>query len=78
MNATLGSEPACPGDGNEDKVVNGQDIQAWRYFSTHGVPVEGQPPNTSSWYDFNHDGYTNQLDLNMYILPNLGSHCLKK
>jgi hypothetical protein len=78
MNATLNSEPPCIGDGNEDKVVNGQDIQNWRFFSTHGVQVEGQRPNTSSWYDFNHDGYTDQLDLNIYILPHLGTHCLKK
>ena len=78
MNATLASEPACPGDGNEDKVVNGQDISNWKFFSTHGIPVEGQPPNTSSWYDFNHDGKTDQQDLELYILPNLGTHCPPK
>jgi hypothetical protein len=76
MNATLTSEPPCPGDGNEDKVVNGQDIQNWKFFSTHGIPVEGKPPNTSSWYDFNHDGSTDNKDLQL-ILQNLGTHCLK-
>jgi hypothetical protein len=78
MDATLASEPACPGDGNEDKVVNGQDIQAWKFFSTHGVPVEGQPPNTSSWYDFYpYDGSTDEKDLQV-IQEHLGTHCLKK
>jgi hypothetical protein len=77
MNATLSSEPACPGDGNEDKVVNGQDILAWQFFSTHGVPVEGQPPNTSSWYDFTLNGSTDKQDLKI-ILENFGTHCLKK
>jgi hypothetical protein len=77
MNATLASEPACPGDGNEDKVVNGQDISNWNFFSTHGIPVEGQPPNTSSWYDLNRDGKTDQLDLEI-ILQNIGTHCLTK
>ena len=78
MNATLASEPACPGDGNEDKVVNGQDISNWKFFSTHGVVVDGQPPNTSSWYDFNPiDGKTDQQDLNV-ILEHLGAHCPPK
>ena len=78
MNATLASEPACLGDGNLDKMVNGADKQNWLFFSTHGVLVEGGPPNTSSWYDFNHDGKTDEVDLQVYIVPNLGTNCLKK
>ena len=80
MDATLASEPACPGDGNEDKVVNEEDIENWQFFSTHGV---GQPPNTSSWYDFQtpptftYDGSTDKGDLAV-ILQNFGTHCLKK
>ena len=70
MNATLTSEPSCTGDGNEDKKVNAKDVLDWFYFSTHD--------GLSSWYDFNHDGYTNRDDLKMYILPNLGKNCLKK
>jgi Sulfatase len=78
MNATLASEPSCPGDGNEDKVVDGKDVQNWKFFNTHGIPVEGQPPNTSSWYDFfPYDGSTDNKDLQL-ILQNLGTHCLKK
>ena len=70
MNATLASEPSCPGDGNEDKKVNGRDIVDWAFFNLHN--------GLSSWYDFNHDGLTNQDDLKNYILPNLGTNCLKK
>lgn len=78
MNATLGSEPACPGDGNEDKVVNKEDVADWLYFFTHGVPVEGQPPNTSSWYDFKpYTGSTDPKDLKV-ILQHFGTNCLKK
>jgi hypothetical protein len=78
MNATLASEPACPGDGNLDKVVNLADLTNWFYFSTNGVPPEGGgPPNTSSWYDFNLDGKTDQADLQI-ILQNFGTNCLKK
>jgi hypothetical protein len=39
MNATLASEPSCPGDGNEDKVVDGKDVQNWKFFNTHGIPA---------------------------------------
>jgi hypothetical protein len=70
MAATMMSEPACPGDGNEDKKVNGRDIADWAFFN--------QNDGLSSWYDFNHDGLTNGEDLKNYILPNLGTNCLKK
>lgn len=75
MDATLNSEPMCEGDGNEDKVVNGKDIQNWKFFATHGVLVNGEL-NTSSWYDLNLDGVTDEKDLAI-IRANLGSHCLK-
>jgi hypothetical protein len=78
MNTTLASEPACPGDGNLDKMVNLADLTNWYYFSTNGVvPPGGGPPNTSSWYDFNLDGKTDQADLQI-ILQNFGTNCLKK
>jgi hypothetical protein len=64
------SEPSCTGDGNEDKKVNGRDIVDWAFFNEHN--------GLSSWYDFNHDGYTNVEDLKNYILPNLGTNCFKK
>jgi hypothetical protein len=57
--------------------VNLADVTNWFYFSTNGVPVEGGPPNTSSWYDFNLDGKTDQADLQI-ILQNFGTNCLKK
>jgi hypothetical protein len=70
MTATLGSEPTCKGDGNEDKLVNLKDVADWTFFRLH----DGE----SSWYDFNHDGLTDNKDLAKYILPNLGKNCLKK
>ena len=70
MNATLSSEPACPGDGNEDKRVNFKDLVDWYYFATYNG-------GKSSWYDFNHDGLTNEEDANV-IVNNFGRNCLKK
>jgi hypothetical protein len=58
------------GDGNEEKGVNGKDIVHWAFFSEHN--------GLSSWCEFNQDGYTNRDDLKNYILPNLGTNCLKK
>jgi len=75
IGTTLGSEPQCLGDGNLDKKVNQEDLKNWFFFATNGIPVEGQRPNTSSWYDFNKDGYTDGLDLKI-ILMNFGKNCL--
>jgi hypothetical protein len=58
------------GDGNEDKVVNGQDIALWRMFA--GLAMGG-----SSWSDFNLDGKTNAADLAI-IHEHLGTRCLPK
>jgi len=33
MENILASEPACPGDGNKDGVVNAQDLENWREFA---------------------------------------------
>jgi hypothetical protein len=75
LSATLASEPACPGDGNEDKVVNAADLAAWLFFATHGVPQgNGLPLNTSSWYDFDHNGSTDEADLQT-IIQHFGAHC---
>ena len=67
MGAILGSQTACPGDGNDDRIVNGQDLQFWRKFNelTNGG---------SSWYDFNLDGYTDNDDLAV-IQAHLGTKC---
>ncbi len=74
MNATLASEPACPGDGNEDKRVDIRDVLEWSHFLG---PNPLNPGYSSSWYDFNHDGLTNGADLQV-IANNFGSNCLKK
>jgi hypothetical protein len=58
----LRSEPPCPGDGNIDGVVNRQDMKDWAKFAA--VPVDADGYN-SSWYDFNIDGLTNVVDLDV-------------
>ena len=68
------SEVPCPGDGNLDKIVNGEDLVNWAYFKA----LSG---GKSSWYDFAvdrlYDGLTDDKDLAV-IRQNLGSNCLKK
>jgi hypothetical protein len=71
--ATLASEPSCPGDGNEDKKVNQLDVKNWQRFSS--VVNENGVLGGSSWYDFNLDGLTNGDDL-LIIQQNLGANCL--
>jgi hypothetical protein len=70
MSQLLSSELPCPGDGNEDKVVNGQDLQFWRKFAELAM-------GGSSWYDFNLDGFTDSTDLGI-IQEHLGTKCLPK
>lgn len=77
----LNSEPACPGDGNLDKVVDQKDIQQWKIFS-QTPPEQGHPSGlTSSWYDFKingkYDGMTDNTDL-MFITQHLGTRCTPK
>jgi arylsulfatase A-like enzyme len=57
----LRSEPPCPGDGNIDGVVNRQDKQDWAKFAALPVIEDFN----SSWYDFNIDGLTNVVDLDV-------------
>jgi hypothetical protein len=69
------SEVPCPGDGNEDKKVNGKDIRDWEFFSRQINPFPPSAvPYTSSWYDFNHDGYTDWSDLQV-IREHFGTNC---
>ncbi len=70
LQTTLASEIPCPGDGNEDKVVDNLDVQWWQYFSV----LNG---GGSSWYDFNFDGLTNESDLTV-IQQHMGTNCLQK
>jgi Sulfatase len=67
MGQILSSESACPGDGNEDKIVNGQDLQFWRKFNELAM-------GGSSWYDFDLDGRTDSTDLAI-IRAHLGTRC---
>lgn len=55
LNTTLNSQKACSGDANLDAVVNNADLanQAeWRAITQ----------DTSTWWDLNRDGYTNDVD----------------
>jgi hypothetical protein len=57
----------CDGDGNLDMVVNQKDLDEWEKFSK----ING---GASSWYDFNLDGLTNELDREV-IVENFGNQC---
>jgi len=62
----LTSQPACPGDGNIDFVVDQRDLDDWRFYSeSYGL---------SSVYDLNLDGLTNTAD-RAIIEQNLGLDC---
>jgi hypothetical protein len=66
LTALLGSEPACPGDGNGDLVVDRKDLRDWGRYAG--------PMCVSSVYDFNHNGCTDAAD-EMTITQNLGLDC---
>lgn len=53
----------CPGDCNSDLIVDDLDVQGWTRFQ-----------GASSWFDFNLDGWTNGLDLDV-IEANFGKRC---
>ncbi|NYT23139.1 sulfatase-like hydrolase/transferase [Alcaligenaceae bacterium] len=57
----------CPGDGNRDGVVDQKDMDNWLELSR----LNG---GQSSWYDFNHDGKTDQADRQI-IQNNMGQTC---
>lgn len=70
LDSMLASNPACPGDGNIDRVVNAQDLNNWRKIA--------QDWGLSSVYDFltpkYRDGKTDNKD-EAVILANLNKTC---
>ena len=66
MDAILSSQPACPGDGNDDGRVDQDDIDTY-------LGIVGQWSGSST-YDFNFDGATSDADLQI-IQANLGTVC---
>ncbi|MFA7680820.1 MAG: arylsulfatase, partial [Pigmentiphaga sp.] len=64
------SEPECPGDGNQDGVVDAEDVNNWRRLA--------QDWGLSSVYDFVvngvRDGLTNADDESV-ILSKLNTRC---
>ncbi len=65
LDGILHSEPACPGDGNLDKVVDIDDIK--------GVNANWGKPSV---FDVNNDGTTDQSDLQA-VLANYGDICFR-
>ena len=74
MQAKLDSEPACPGDGNLDKVVDFRDIDLWTFFSIISQGEESAQNLKSSWYDLNLDGFTDFKDLKI-IRQHFNTNC---
>ena len=64
----LASEPACPGDGNRDGVVDEEDLSEWRRVASDW--------GLSSVYDFLFDGRTDAADGDI-VRNNLGTTCPK-
>jgi len=58
---------SCPGDGNFDGRVDQSDLDGYRTWTV-------KTQNGSTWYDFNLDGITNNVDLEI-IKANLGKTC---
>jgi arylsulfatase A-like enzyme len=57
LDSILASQPACPGDGNIDGLVNSLDVNNWQAISVAW--------GLSSVYDVNLDGLTNGADLTL-------------
>ncbi len=65
---TLNSQKACPGDANLDALVNSADLDnqaEWRTITD----------NTSTWWDLNRDGLTNDLDRDALVSLSTSSNC---
>ncbi len=69
LDRILASQPACPGDGNLDGIVDRRDVADWQ---TYAAFTQGR----SSWYDLNIDGRTDADDLAI-IQAHMGTRCAK-
>jgi len=67
LDSIVTAEPACPGDGNLDRVIDQKDLNEWAVFAQ----LNG---GRSSWFDFNLDGLTDAADRQI-IEHNLGLEC---
>ncbi len=75
LNRILSSQPACPGDGNMDGLVDQKDLSRWQYFVNLSAENRDDDPNyNSSVFDFDHDGLTDKND-RAVIEQNLGGRC---
>src|SRR5690606_13240455 len=69
LTTLLASNTTCPGDGNGDLQVDQTDLDEWAHWAD---PNQGG--GASSWYDFNHDGITDEAD-KAIIEANLETQC---
>ena len=69
LNTLLATGIDCPGDGNGDLIVDSNDLDEWAYWAD---PEQGG--GLSSWYDFNHDGLTDEAD-KAIIEAHMGTDC---
>lgn len=75
LEAILDSEPACPGDGNLDGVVNKKDLRGWELMVRKTRQnLDGDSSYSSSVFDFDHNGITDRAD-RATIVENLGKRC---
>lgn len=61
----------CPGDGNRDFKVDQTDLDNWAELSALN---QHDGAGQSTWYDFNHDGRTDEVDRDI-ILAHFGRLC---
>lgn len=70
LEAILAADPACPGDGNRDGVVNAQDLEHWQRIAQNW----GLSSVYDALIDGVADGLTNHAD-GMVVQQNLGRTC---
>lgn len=69
LDQLLATAADCPGDGNDDLVVDQTDLDEWAYWADTEA---GR--GLSSWYDLNHDGLTDAAD-RAIIEAHMGGNC---
>ncbi|KYZ86324.1 hypothetical protein A3Q32_17975 [Alcanivorax sp. KX64203] len=69
LDRLLATATDCPGDGNDDLVVDQTDLDEWTYWANTEAAR-----GLSSWYDLNHDGITDAAD-RAIIEAHFGTDC---
>jgi len=74
LNSLLNNIVQCDGDGNLDGIVDKKDLDGYKRYSQTSGDTTPNGGGLSSWYDFNIDGLTDNLDYEI-IIENLGKNC---